>query len=560
MIEKIRWKCRIYFSGQDKTGDIMDYKKGVSDRHHLELMPAHALYQLWSIRNEQAGWMPAPVLCLEGKKEPPMSDEDAKKELSRLLVRVNISANGRLEKLRPKKREGDSGESAVPDLDAEVMVFTSKDEQRAWVLVYPPSGAGRELDDEILSAELEREQICFGIDRDLADGLPGVQDRYFRLIPIARGREAVHGLDGSVEDRFPRKRERKPAVDEHNRVDYMNLNFIHNVKAGEIICRITPPTEGEPGRTVRNREIAARNGKPAVVPKGRNTVLSEDGLTLMAAISGNVEFSGRSFQVSQVMEIPGNVDYSVGNINFLGDVHIHGDICRGFTVRAMGNITVDGVVEACSVEAGRDLIVVKGIQGDNQAVIRAQRSIYAKFLENCCVSAKVSLEADCIIGCEVYCDGTVTVRSGHKSIIGGEIYAAHEVSAGTIGTRMENRTDIIIGGQPCENFDYDMLRREIWEMEEELNRVDLQPDAPLKIAQMGKLRAKLSVGKGRLDMLKKEMELQGQEQEDPGVRRLICDTVYPGTRLKIDKTTYEFKTRTAYCQAELKDGEICFGF
>ena len=84
------------------------------------------------------------------------------------------------------------------------------------------------------------------------------------------------------------------------------------------------------------------------------------------------------------------MDFSTGDINFLGDVCIHGDICSGFTVRAIGNITVGGVVEACTVEAGGDLVVSGGVQGDNQAVIRAQRNIFAKFIENSCVYVKDS--------------------------------------------------------------------------------------------------------------------------------------------------------------------------
>ena len=66
-----------------------------------------------------------------------------------------------------------------------------------------------------------------------------------------------------------------------------------------------------------------------------------------------------------MLDIPGNVDFSTGSINFLGDINIKGDVLSGFTVRAMGNIHVDGVIEAGSaVEAGGDLVVVKGILGD----------------------------------------------------------------------------------------------------------------------------------------------------------------------------------------------------
>ena len=63
-------------------------------------------------------------------------------------------------------------------------------------------------------------------------------------------------------------------------------------------------------------------------------------MSLLASSSGHVEFSGRAFQVKPLLDIPANVDFSTGDINFLGDVCIHGDICSGFTVRAIGNITV----------------------------------------------------------------------------------------------------------------------------------------------------------------------------------------------------------------------------
>ena len=251
-------------------------------------------------------------------------------------------------------------------------------------------------------------------------------------------------------------------------MDYASISFIQNVEEGDVICRIIEPTPGEDGKTVLGQELPARVGRAAAVPKGRNTALTDDGTALVATKTGHVEFSGRTFQVKPVMEIEGNVDYSTGHINFLGDVHVHGDVCTGFTVRAMGNITVDGVVEAASVEAGGDLIMVKGAQGDNRAVLRAGHSIFAKYLENCCLYAMEDLHADCVINCDVYCDGLVEVRSGRGTIIGGSIRAAHEVSAGVLGARSECRTDVVLGGLPCQEFDREVLVREIAELEEKL--------------------------------------------------------------------------------------------
>lgn len=43
---------------------------------------------------------------------------------------------------------------------------------------------------------------------------------------------------------------------------------------------------------------------------------------------------------------------------------------------------MDGVVEAAEVEAGGDLIMIKGAQGDNRAVLRASHSIFTNSHSN----------------------------------------------------------------------------------------------------------------------------------------------------------------------------------
>lgn len=391
----------------------------------------------------------------------------------------------------------------------------TNDRLTAWVFAYPPVGAGKELDRGMLTKALGEKQVKYGIDDALLDALPDRPDRYFRLYIAARGRAAVHGKDGHVIDMFSRQPERKLVVDEFNRVDYASISFIQNAEEGDTICRIIAPIKGEGGKTVLGQDLPARDGKPATVPKGRNTALNDQGDALVATKTGHVEFNGRTFQVKPVMDIDGNVDYSTGHINFLGDVHVHGDICTGFTVRAMGNITVDGVVEAAEVEAGGDLIMVKGAQGDNRAVLRASHSIFAKYLENCCIYAMESLHADCIINCDVYCDGLVEVRSGRGTIIGGSIRAAHEVSADVIGSRSECHTDVILGGLPCQEFDHEVLMREITDQTEELEKTELQPESPTKFTRMNKLRMQLSLNKSKLEQFDRDLRSSGRTRTTP---------------------------------------------
>ena len=529
------------------------HSKPEPDHFRLELSQDHALHKLWRMRREETRELPDPCLSF-GPDAMPASQ--ARQELARLLLTVNATANQRLGKAIPREKGKEGEKPPAPVLDAQAVAFVSSDRLTAWVFAYPPVGGGAELNRAMLTHALEEKQVSYGMDTGLLDALADRPDRYFHLYLAAQGKPVVHGKDGRVVDLFVRKPEHKLVVDEYNRVDYAAISFIQNASEGDVICRIIPPTMGEGGTTVLGQELPARNGKPAVAPKGRNTALNEEGDALIATKTGHVEFNGRTFQVKPVLEIEANVDYSTGHINFLGDVHIHGDVCTGFTVRAMGNITVEGVVEAATVEAGGDLIMVKGAQGDNRAVLRASHSIYAKYLENCCVYAMEDLHADCIINCDVYCDGLVEVRSGRGTIIGGSVRATHEVSAEVVGSRSECRTDVVLGGLPCQEFDHEVLVREIADLEEELEKIGRQPESPTKFTRMGKLRMQLSLNKNKLEQFDKDLEEEREKQGDPGMRRFTCTVAYPGASITIGAASYRFQQETRPVNASLVDGEI----
>ena len=513
----------------------------------LELSPEHALHRLWDIRLEQAGWLPSPKLCLESLKP-----EEADKELPRLRMLVTTTANQRMSKALPKGEDADP-----PSMDAQVVVFLSRDQQAAWVLAYPPVGGGKELDREALDRALRDSKVTFGLEEETLSSIPEHRERYFHLFLAAKGRPPVPGRDGGIVDMFQREFVRDVVVDEYDQVDYTSLNLFQNVEEGETICQIIPSLKGTPGMTVLGREVPAKDGKPAAPPKGRNTELSEDGTQLVASRAGHVEFSGRCFEVKPVLEIPGDVDFSTGNINFLGDVHIAGDVTSGFSVQAMGNIVVDGLVEAAHVEAGGDVVVAKGVVGNSQALVLAKRNVYAKYLENCRVHARETLQADCLVNCDVFCNGVVEVRSGRGSIIGGTVRAAQAVNASVVGSRSERVTAIELGGMPCEDFERDALRQEMRELREEYERTDLQPDSPVKLTRMSNLRMKMTVNQMKQAQFDKDMEtLEECAGTDKENRRLTCGIAYPGTVLTIDDASLRLEFETRQCVATLMAGEI----
>lgn len=530
------------------------------DPYAVVLPVDHALHQLWRLRRNQAGWMPSPELRLldPDSDSQPISPADALSETQKLITSLTVSAGARLAAATPKEIS-EQEDPALIHLNAQANLYVASDRLSAWLILYPPVGDGQELSTGELLSAIGAAGVTFGVDHNFVSSIPNLENRYFHLFHIAQGQPAIPGKDGTITDLFPREAQRKFPVDEFNRVDFTASTSTQNVEKDQVICHIAPPTPGTPGRTVTDSSIPTRDGIPAVPPMGRNTLLNEDGSALIAGRAGGLEFSGRAFQVNPMLDIAGNVDYSTGNINFLGDVHIHGDVCSGFTVRAMGNIKVDGVVESCTIEAGGDVVLTKGVQGNNQAVIRSHRDIFAKFLENCSVHVKENLHSECIIGCEVYCDAAVYAQSGRGVIIGGKVRAAREVGANTVGSKTEVRTSIVLGGLPCEDFEKALLTEEITQLEERLKDMERQPESPSKLSRMSKLRMQISVNKLKLNQYLKNQTESGNELENLENRlasRLTFGIAYPGTRVRINDSRLKITQETRHSSAMLINGEV----
>ncbi len=530
----------------------------------LELPSEHPLYRLYHMRRQESGYLPTPRICLD--EDGVLPKEIVQRERERLKTLLMSKCSARLREIKGKNKRGKGGKKKEEKegeeeeqliLDAQPCFFFSADKLYAWGIVFPPVGYGAEVSREMLYQALAAQGILYGVNTHLIDRWAMDREKYLHLFLVATGKPAFDGANGNIVDSFPREAVRSLEVDEFDRVDYTALNLIHNVKQGQEICRLIKPTEGEPGRTVLDTEIPAKCGKSVPLPKGRNTEISEDGTLLVASIAGDVEFTGRSFQVKPVLEIPGNVDFSTGNINFLGDINIRGDVLSGFTVRAMGNIQVAGVVEAGStVEAGGDLVVVKGILGDGTTIIRAHRSIFSKYIENSTIYVRENLQTDCIINSQIYSDGEVLVVSGRGTIIGGRIWAAKRINALTVGARSECRTSVMLGGLPCTNFEYEIVQRELKTLEMELEKLECQLDSTGKSSLLDKTRMKLSLAELKLKQLESELADIRIETEENNTGRLECGIAYPGTEICFGDEILRLRQEHRKCAASFVRGEI----
>lgn len=326
-------------------------------------------------------------------------------------------------------------ECVVVTVDADGMVARMK-------LIEPPEDVGAPGRREMLAALFKR-KITSGVKTEFIARL-AERPIYGRFFRIAEGVPAQDGQDGAVEYFFNPSADLRPRVAEDGTVDYRALDFVKSVKAGDLLCRITPPAAGIDGVNIYGKAISAEAGGAAVICCGANTVLSGDGLEIRAQCDGQVFLRGSTVMVSQFLALEA-VDYATGNIEFSGSVHIRGDVANGFTVKAEGDIVVSGVVENATLIAGGSIALCSGIKGGGSGLLDAGQDIRTLFIESCRGRAGGSIYADTILNSQLECGRQISVLGKRGSLMGGSCTAGESVCAAQIGNQAQVPTAVKVG-------------------------------------------------------------------------------------------------------------------
>lgn len=495
------------------------------------------LYALWSEWNGiQAGLdafdyvLNLPVENGRGGQQL-LGDAEGETTIAQIKLRLMSAA---------KQRFLERGADGTNTVNAKPYVFLSKNKMLAWLFLFPPMGGGRPAGLAELQEALHAAGICFGVEQDRLAELAG-KPEYFRLCVVACGIPAVPGTDGCVEERLPREPgQMAPKLLEGDLADYRSVNYINMVREGEVICDITPPSPGADGVDILGNVVSAKAGAAPPVPQGQNTGITEDGLHLVARTSGNLVFERGVFRVRPTLVIQGDVDYRTGNLDFIGDIVIHGDVRAGFSIHATGMVTVDGVVEGAMVETEGDLIVTKGILGDDRAVIKSGKSVRAAYLENCVVYAGTTIQADCVLNAQLYSDGNIQIVNGRGTVIGGVLTAVDRVEAKIIGARSGVLTEIILGQRSFALVEaseledsLEQLNRERRELKRTIEYLEQQEPTPEHSATLSRYRLRHATVSLKTETTVKRLKALREEQFDLSRCRLICQTLYPRAKITI---------------------------
>ncbi len=198
--------------------------------------------------------------------------------------------------------------------------------------------------------------IVYGVDFKMINEIVQNPKKNFlhAATTIASGLPSVEGKPGYIRlFRDLDNETRKPMELEDGKVDFKQLGTMPNVTKGQIIAERIPATEGTAGMTVTGEEIKSKAGAEARFKIGRNVVADPGHKAIYAAIDGLVTRTEKDkINVFPVYEVNGDVDFSIGNIDFVGTVVIRGNVLGGFRVKASGDIRVTGSVEAAELQAG----------------------------------------------------------------------------------------------------------------------------------------------------------------------------------------------------------------
>jgi uncharacterized protein (DUF342 family) len=415
-----------------------------------------------------------------------------------------------------------------------------------------PKNGGNDITVKILKEALDEAGVCYGIKEDV---LLEIAEKkiYDKELRVAEYTPPVPGKNGSISYRYERVPTALLVENEHGKVDYRELGLFKSVIKNTVIADITPPEEGIPGIDVFGREIAPKPVSKAAFTTGVGTVLSDDGLQLIAAFDGVINFENSAFVVRRDLNIKADIDFNTGNINFLGDINIYGNVGEGFKVESTGgNIVIYGAVFSGAEISATGSITLN--QVCNHAVINAGRNINATFCEYCDLFADGDITAQTLIVSTVYCGGILTC-TGKGGLVGGHYtILSGAVISGNIGSPNYPQTEILLGNNTVLADERDRLRSDIIRTENEITDLTMIVDylnakkrkeytlTEEKEHMLGKsVRTRIMKNRAVLDAKKRIEEIDHLLENVQDLRMKVGGTVYGKTRICINTAKYVVK-------------------
>ncbi len=449
--------------------------------------------------------------------------------------------------------------------NAYVEVLVNDDKKVAYIRLIPPLNGGMPPVFETLKKALEDANVVYGVRYDVLEKL-ATSLQYNKSIKIAEALLPIPGKNSQVEYKFHSTKDKKPKELPDGSVDFKSLGILENVRKEEILCIKIPATKGIDGIDVHGNPIEAKKGNDIPLVLGLNTYLSTDGLSIHASIDGYVDMISNKICVTDVFHVQGDVGVKTGNVEFVGTLHIHGNVLQGYEVKAEGNIIIDGYVEGANVTAGGNVFIDQGILGMNLSKIVSGGDLRCKYIQNAHADVEFNFEAEYSIGSIINCGGNARFLGKNSVVLGSRITVQHTINCVNVGSQGSTAFSTLeVGADPYIVGRYINIPKEMGEIQKKISGMDRLVVLFKQKEELGRLSedAKREYTKIRInkDVLEKKLVALMQEQMDINQRMMVAGygivnaigTIHEGTLIimgtekKKLKSTYKYTmfTRTA---------------
>ncbi len=411
---------------------------------------------------------------------------------------------------------------------------------------------------------LSDKNVVFGIDQNAVNRLCYEIDTVHFPFIIAKGHPPLNGHDGYLINRLSANSNNKHQASKL--VNFKDILNIPSVKSGQLIASVIPPTPGIVGKDVNGNPVKAKDGKPFSLKPGKNIIFNMG--NVYSTIDGQISFMTNSVNVFPVYEVPGDLDMKTGNIDFIGNVVVKGNVPNGFRIKAGGDIKIFGLVEGAELEAGGSILVSGGITAGHKGYVRAGIDIHSQYLN----------QANCVAGKTVTVDGSIlhsNIEAGeriialHGQVIGGRISSVAGVEVRDIGSIHYIKTEVWIGQPHQVVSKINEIEKSILSLKSSLDKLNLlKSKLHLIEKQQGMLSQKesLLLEKQKLTQRKLESDLSTLTEEEQQLRAImsvemdasltVLGTMYPNTEIHFGKYSKLTNYKCSNSKVKFLQGEI----
>lgn len=408
--------------------------------------------------------------------------------------------------------------------------------------LYIPFKVGQpEYTVDMISDILKKEGIVYGVDFSAVADLVE-KKHYNRYVTVANGKPVKPGRDGAYKFFFDTNVPSTPAIMPDLSLLYDDVKYFELVKAGQKIAEYRDAEYGEPGRTVRGEEIPPVKGREYPVLKGQGIMIMEDKKSWCATISGSIRIEDFVVAVKPVETLEEARDPKV-KYEYPGSVLILGNVTKGVTIRAKGDIVVRGKLESARLDADGSVCVIGGMLGTTErSLVRAGGRVSAPTIRNTDIRAGGNLNSNYIMDSELTVAGRVTVSGQRGTITGGEIQAQMGLSCAILGDAGGRRTIIQLGAtgeltaryQNCLK-NLSRVNSEVGLLRSEKERIDGFADNAVKVDKQIKVGQALSIKEKEEDELNmKRLEMEDMLKTVTGAKARVSHIAHAGSIIIID--------------------------